>query len=83
MPRSRGRKASPPAIRRRPSRWRRLAGGWAEYARNLSLVALTAPFIEPILTNGQLRADKAGVGVFLAIVLLAAATILDNERSDR
>jgi hypothetical protein len=72
-------KASAAASRRT---WRRAAGGWAEFARNLAVLFFGAPFVEPLLTGAELDPTLAVRGIGAGIVLLVISTILDIERRD-
>lgn len=62
--------------------WRRVAAGIAEFFRNFSLVAFTAPFVEPWLTGGIMNSTRALIGVSTGFVFLVDAIILDHERRD-
>lgn len=83
MPRSRTR-AKPSRPRPRRWNWRRVFGGLSELARNLALVAVSAPFLEPLLTDrAGIDAARAALGAGIGLAFLAASLILDHERSDR
>jgi hypothetical protein len=62
--------------------WRRAAGGWAEFIRNLALLFLGAPFVEPLLSGAPLDGGRAFFGLGVGIALLVASSILDHERRD-
>jgi hypothetical protein len=68
--------------RRRRWDWRRAAAGWAEFLRNLALLFVGAPFVEPLLSGAPLDGAKAFIGISLGIVLLIWSSILDHERRD-
>lgn len=57
-------------------------GGLAELLRNIALVAVGTPFVEPLVTGGAINPDKAFYGGAYALVFLAMSLILDHERSD-
>jgi hypothetical protein len=84
MARSRGRKPKTPALGSRARRrtWRRAAGGWAEFARNIALLPFGAPFIDPLLTGADLDWDLADAGIAFGLALVVVATIFDLERED-
>jgi hypothetical protein len=84
MPRSRNRpKRQLPLPKRRQWDWRRAAGGWAEFVRNLALLLFGAPFVEPLLSGAALDAPRALFGIGLGLALLLFSSILDHERRDR
>jgi hypothetical protein len=57
-------------------------GGWGEYARNLSLVFVAAPFVEPLLTGARVGLARAALGLGLRVVFFIAGTMFDHERRD-
>jgi hypothetical protein len=55
----------------------------AEFLRNLALVLVGAPFIEPLLTNnGALDPARAFLGATLGLAMLAASLMLERSRED-
>jgi hypothetical protein len=84
MPKSRNRPVPKhrPSSKRRRWNWRRAAGGWAEFVRNLALLFFGAPFVEPLLAGAAVDLGLAIRGLVAGIVLLALSTILDVERRD-
>lgn len=84
MPRSRNRArttAARNATRRRWD-WRRVAGGIAEFLRNLALIAVGTPFIEPLLNGADIDISRAAIGSGIGLIVFSFALILDHERSD-
>ncbi len=73
------RTATPP---RRRWNWRRVFGGLAEFFRNIALVAVTAPFVEPLFTGAAIDEGRAVVGGVFGFAFLTIALILDYERRD-
>lgn len=85
MPRKRNHRETQPTRLRIAGRrwnWRRVASGGAEFCRNLALLALSAPFLEPLLNNAAVHPARAEVGAFVGFVFLVSALISDDERSD-
>jgi len=83
MPRSRNtRRPKDRSFTAKQRTWRRAAGGWTEFARNLALLFFNAPFVEPLLTGASVDPGLAFRGVAVGIVLLIVSTILDVERRD-
>lgn len=48
----------------------------------MALLALSAPFIEPLLTSATFNQEQALVGAAVGVVFFSAGLILDHERSD-
>lgn len=83
MARSRsGAKPSRAAPARRRWNWRRVFGGFAEFLRNLALIALSAPFVEPVLTADPVDWRLALTGGVFAFAFMAFAAIFEHERRD-
>jgi hypothetical protein len=85
MPRSRNRpksKSAIPAGRRHRWDWRRVAGGIAEFLRNLALVVVGTPFVEPFLSGTPIDAVRALIGAAIGLAVLGMSFIIDHERSD-
>lgn len=82
MPSNRKRPRQKPVMARPRWQWRRAAGGWAEFLRNLALLFFGAPFVEPLLSGAPVAAANAIYGTLIALALFVLATILDIERRD-
>jgi hypothetical protein len=59
-----------------------VAGGIAEFLRNLALIAFGAPFVEPLVTGASIEAGRAATAFFWGILFLTISIIFDHERQD-
>ncbi len=80
--RTRVKPARTPAPARGRWDWRRVSGGLAELLRNIALVAVGTPFVEPLVTGGAINPDNALSGGAYGLVFLVVSLILDHERID-
>lgn len=82
MPRSRTRTPAKRTVARKRWDWRRVAGGIAEFLRNLALIAVGTPFVEPLLDGAEIDLSRAAIGSGIGLIVFGFALILDHERSD-
>lgn len=59
-----------------------MAGGIAELLRNLALVLIGTPFVEPLLNGAEIDPSRATIGAGIGLIALTFALILDHERND-
>jgi hypothetical protein len=84
MPKSRNQPKSLQGGRQRRHRfdWRRVAGGIAEFCRNVALITFGTPFIEPSLSGGAINLPLVFGGALLGVAFIVLSLIFDHERSD-